>query len=115
LLSPTRKRGNLPHPCLRRGLRDRFQLPRSIRCGCSAIIRKFAGATAPLLALRARTVPSIDGAVVKARGHLARKEFPAARQLLEETIARHPNDASRLVLSYSCRGRMRCNGAGSFL
>jgi predicted Zn-dependent protease len=29
--------------------------------------------------------------VLRARGHLARKEFPAARQLLEATIARNPN------------------------
>jgi tetratricopeptide (TPR) repeat protein len=53
-------------------------------------------------ALGARPDPSVDGAVLKARGHLARKEFPAARQLLEETIGRHP-DATypRVILTHA--------------
>jgi tetratricopeptide (TPR) repeat protein len=41
--------------------------------------------------LAGQEASAVDGAVLKARGHLARKEFPAARQLLEETIARNPN------------------------
>lgn len=43
----------------------------------------------------------VDRAVLRARGHLARKEFAPARQLLEETVARAPEAPwPRRVLSH---------------
>jgi tetratricopeptide (TPR) repeat protein len=43
----------------------------------------------------------LDGAVLRARGCLARKDFAAARQLLDESIARHPNALPpRVILSH---------------
>ncbi len=41
---------------------------------------------------------SVEGAVMRARGKLARKEFAAARQLLEESIARSPQEVWPLVI-----------------
>ncbi len=40
--------------------------------------------------LQADPRTSIDGALLKARSLMVRKEFPAARKLIEETIARAP-------------------------
>jgi tetratricopeptide (TPR) repeat protein len=43
----------------------------------------------------------IEAAVVRARGHLARREFAPARRLLEETIGRHPTAVGpHVFLSY---------------
>lgn len=41
--------------------------------------------------LETRAKADVDAAVLRARGHLARKEFASARQLLEATIARVPD------------------------
>jgi tetratricopeptide (TPR) repeat protein len=44
----------------------------------------------------------MEAAVLRARVHLARQEFAAARQLLEETIARHPRALwPRVLLSHT--------------
>jgi glycosyltransferase involved in cell wall biosynthesis/Tfp pilus assembly protein PilF len=44
---------------------------------------------------------ALDGALLRARGHLARKEFGPSRQLLEETVAQNPRAlAPRVFLSH---------------
>jgi tetratricopeptide (TPR) repeat protein len=44
----------------------------------------------------------VDGAVLRARLHLARQEYRAARRLLEDTVARAPRHlAARVFLSYT--------------
>ncbi len=44
---------------------------------------------------------AMEGSVLRARGHLGRKEFAAARQLLEETIAQYPQALwPRVILSH---------------
>jgi len=51
--------------------------------------------------VEARWPQSPDGAVLRARSALTRKEFGAARQLLEETIGRHPRELwPRVLLSH---------------
>jgi tetratricopeptide (TPR) repeat protein len=43
-----------------------------------------------------------DAAVLRARAHMARKEYPAAKQLLEATISRAPQAlAPRIFLSHA--------------
>src|SRR5205807_5048561 len=44
---------------------------------------------------------AVEGAVLRARGHLARREFTAARQLLEQTIRNAPHALwPRVILSH---------------
>jgi tetratricopeptide (TPR) repeat protein len=44
----------------------------------------------------------LEAGLLRARGHMARREFPAARRLLEATVARFPGEVRpRIVLSHA--------------
>jgi glycosyltransferase involved in cell wall biosynthesis len=86
--------------CLLQLLKDRPGRP-AVRAGANLRSAARAALTVLYQAQGRTREPDVDALLVQARGHLDRKEFAAARQILEMAIARAPHALTpRLALSH---------------